>query len=233
MHVSARMIKTQPTRIALIGDYALFQLGLAEILHKEAGLKVVASVSTKADMGVLYGTQPDLILLHCDLLGTGTVGVMCDLTSQLPNVRVIIMSTPDDADLVRQVVEAGARGFVLKAASHDELLTMVRTISNEPDRVVLSVSIKTMRHLNRTSEQLLSPRELQVLGLLAQGMRNAGIAQSLFIAESTVKRHLTNIYGKLDARTRVEALKKAVALGIVPFPDSPTAAISHEPTTAN
>lgn len=206
------------TRIALVDDHALFRHGLAEILSKEGDFDVVVSTSAGDSLDSVRAVQPDVILLDCDLLGTRTVALVEEFAKVCP-ARIIVLSMYDDPGLVGRLVESGARGFIPKNASRDELLSTVRTIARGSDRVVLSVSRDTLRGMHGKADHVLSEREREVLRLLARGMRNSDIAATLFITEGTVKRHLTNIYGKLKVRSRIAAMKQAIKLGLVPFPD--------------
>jgi DNA-binding NarL/FixJ family response regulator len=213
------MVESVGTRIALVDDHALFRHGLAELLGKESDFEIVASTAAALSPAAVRAARPDLVLLDCDLLGTRTVDLIEEFLKLSPGLRVIVLSMYDDPGLVDRLVASGARGFMLKSTSREELLATMRAIAQGTDRVVLTVSQNTLRRMHSLPEQVLSAREIEVLELLALGLRNSDIAANLFIAEGTVKRHLTNIYGKLEVRSRVEALKQAVLLGLVPFPE--------------
>lgn len=213
------MAESARTRIALVDDHSLFRHGLAEILGKESDFEVVVSTTAGQSLAAVGAMRPDLILLDCDLLGTSTAELINGFLRLWPSVRVIVLSMYDDPSLVDRLVAAGARGFMLKNASREELLATMRAIAHGTNRVVLSVSQNTLRNLHGRPNHVLSAREREVLGLLALGLRNSDIAAKLFITEGTVKRHVTNIYSKLEVRSRVAAVKQAAKLGLIPFPD--------------
>jgi len=128
---------------------------------------------------------------------------------------VSTMTMHDDARLVRSLVASGARAYVIKSATREELLATIRTVQRDANRIILSVSRDTLESLEGRNEELLSTRELEVLTLVAEGMSNAQIARRLYIAEGTVKRHLTNIYAKLGVVSRIDAVNKAISAGLV------------------
>jgi DNA-binding NarL/FixJ family response regulator len=124
----------------------------------------------------------------------------------------------DDPTLVRQLLDSGASAYLLKTVARAELLAAVHAVTRSPDNIVLSVSRRTLGQLEHEPEPApsrLSPRELDVLRGVARALSNAQLAAELFITESTVKRHLTNIYAKLGASSRVDALLKARAAGLI------------------
>jgi len=116
----------------------------------------------------------------------------------------------------------GASAFISKDVTRQELLSAIRSICKDRDHVVLSISRETMRQLQGPVNGPLTARELEVLMLVAKGLQNAQIAAKLYISEGTVKRHLTNTYLKLEVRSRIRAVNKAVTLGLLTGGDGRT-----------
>lgn len=129
----------------------------------------------------------------------------------------------DDPDLVRSLFEAGAAGYLLKSAGRAELIAAIETAARNEDAILLAVSSATIMKLGRgaqATDDALSIREGEVLSLLAQGKSKPGDRHLLFISNGTVKRHLTNIYAKLAATSRLDAVHKATQRGILRVPSS-------------
>jgi DNA-binding NarL/FixJ family response regulator len=143
---------------------------------------------------------------------------------------VVVLTMHDEPRLVRSLLGAGARAYVVKSATREELLATVRMVERDPDRVVLSVSRDTLERLEGRDEGLLSARELEVLTLVATGSSNAGIAAQLHISEGTVKRHLTNAYAKLGVASRIDAVNRALSTGLVSPRAAPPALAGRERT---
>jgi len=201
--------------VAIVDDEGLFREGLAHLLDKQPDIKVVGKTSGGKEAGqMLRSHQPDVLLVG---IGTGNSSDLDDLQHLQhahPPSKMIILATHDDPRRVKHLLSSGAHAYILKSTSFDELLTTIRVIEQHQDRVILSVSRDTMNRLRAHSEPILSSRELEVLTLVADGMRNSQIAGKLFISEGTVKRHLTNIYAKLGATSRTDAVRRASRAGL-------------------
>jgi DNA-binding NarL/FixJ family response regulator len=137
-----------------------------------------------------------------------------------PETRILILTMHDDPGLLQQVLAAGAHGVLVKTATREELVGAVRAVGYQ-GKTVLSVSRRSGAALAVPASNPLSPRELEVLELAGQALSNAQIATHLFISEGTVKRHLTNIYNKLGAVSRLDAVNKAVAARLIQSPEMP------------
>jgi DNA-binding NarL/FixJ family response regulator len=114
------------------------------------------------------------------------------------------------------LIECGAAAYLMKSITREELISTVRSVNGSPGNIILSVPRETIESFEQQERSgLLSGRELEVLGLVSRAMSNAQIATRLHLSEGTVKRHLTNIYGKLGAVSRVDAINKAVAARMI------------------
>ena len=212
-------MSTPPLRVMVADDHTLLRDGLRELLGTDPAFVVVADAATGPDVIAQAAEhRPDLLLLDVQMPGPGARAVVEQVTVVSPDTKIIILTMHDDPALVRQLVESGASAYLLKTIARAELLASVHAVARSPDNVVLSVSRRTIGRLEQPAEPAataLSPRELDVLRGVARALSNAQLAAELFITESTVKRHLTNIYAKLGAASRVDALLKARAAGFI------------------
>lgn len=135
-----------------------------------------------------------------------------------PRTRIVVLTMCDDPRLANQLICLGARAYLVKSATRAELISVIRGVCADEQRAVVSMSRSGFgRH---THEPPLTRRQTEVLGLAAQALSNAQIADRLYIAESTVKRHLTKIYAQLGAVSRVDAINKARAAVLIPAWDA-------------
>ena len=208
-----------PVRVMIADDHTLLREGLRELLLTDPGFVVVADAATGPDVVVRAAEHlPDLLLLDVQMPGPGAKAVVEQVRAASPDTKIVILTMHDDPALVRQLLDSGVSAYLLKTVARAELLAAVHAVTRSPDNVVLSVSRRTLGQLEPDSGPAaspLSPRELDVLRGVARALSNAQLAAELFITESTVKRHLTNIYAKLGASSRVDALLKARAAGLI------------------
>lgn len=214
-------------RVAVVDDHQLFRDGVVEILATLPEVEVVAQGGSSADaVRIAADVRPDVILLDLDMPDTRTTR-RSEATQRIldvsPSTCIIILTMHDEAHLVRELLLAGAGGYLLKSAGRDELLSAVKAAANNADSgtvnlsrgAALALSSQTPRHTS-----LLTERELEVLQLVAGGGSNRDIARDLHVAEATVKRHLATIFTKLDATSRISAVNAARRLGLMPHQDA-------------
>jgi DNA-binding NarL/FixJ family response regulator len=207
-------------RIALVDDHTLFRQGLSELLAVEPDLDIVGQAGDSvAAVQMIASHRPDTVLLDVEM-PHHPVGVTIEgIRRASPETRILILTMHDDPLLLQEVLAAGAYGLLVKTATRDELVGAIRAVGYY-GKTVLSVSHSTVAELAAAPRNPLSPRELDVLKLASRAMSNAQIANSLYIAQGTVKRHLTNIYAKLGAVSRLDAVNKAVAAHLIRPPDT-------------
>jgi DNA-binding NarL/FixJ family response regulator len=203
-------------RVLLVDDHTLFREGLAEIFAADEGLEVVGEAE-RGEEAVLLAREerPDVVLLDVEMPGMGAKETVRELSRVSPSSKVVILTMYDEPPLVRELLGAGAHAYIVKSATREELLAAIRTVGKDEDRVILSVSRHTLERLEGREKSILSPRELEVLSLVAEAKSNAQIASQLYISEGTVKRHLTNVYAKLGVASRVDAVGTAVSAGLL------------------
>lgn len=203
-----------PARVVLVDDHALFREGVAEIFAAEESLQVVGEAENGEEaITLVQELTPDVVLLDIEMPGMRAEETLRQMLSVSPSSKVIVLTMHDEPRLVSSLVATGARAYVIKSATREELLSTIHTVQRDTDRFVLSVSRDTLERLERRYEGPLSSRELEILGLVAQGRSNAQIASQLYISEGTVKRHLTNIYAKLGVVSRIDAINHAISAG--------------------
>ena len=208
--------------VVLVDDHTLFREGLAELLTSDSTVRVVAQGSTGTEaVSLVSEHHPDVVRVDVEMPGPGAGATVRRLRQEHPHTRVIVLTMHDRAELVMELLDQGAAAYLVKTIARQELISAVRSVVTNHHNILLSVSDRTIKQLDRApSSMALSARELEVLRLTALAMSNAQIGKRLLIAEGTVKRHLTNVYAKLGAVSRVDAIRKATAAGLIPSIDS-------------
>ncbi|WP_347350331.1 response regulator transcription factor [Intrasporangium sp.] len=204
-------------RVVIVDDHPVVRSGLHALLAAQPALEIVGQAGSGAEaLDVVARTAPDVVL--CDLrLGEGMDGV--EVTRTLRNrsgaPAVVILTTYDhDGDIVR-AVEAGAAGYLLKDATADEIAVAARAAARGEDVLGPALTERVVGAM-RTRRAELSPREREILGLLAEGLSNRQIARRAFLSEATVKTHLAHVYAKLDVDGRTAAVARARSAGLLP-----------------
>jgi DNA-binding NarL/FixJ family response regulator len=197
--------------ILLVDDHALVREGLREILQTQGDMRVVGEAKDSATtVALATAEQPDIVLLDIEIPGDEVTTTVDQIRNCSPASRVIILSMHEGPQLVQALLAAGIRGYLLKSIHWQELVVAIRAVHADSDRIVLGVSRESLRHVQQgPSQGTLSARELEVLDLVAQALSNGQIASRLHLTEATVKRHLRNIFVKLGAVSRLDAVNKA------------------------
>ena len=203
--------------IMLVDDHAILRETLRESLNAEPGFEVVADVGD--GMRAVAGARelhPDLVLLDIDMPGIPTALTVQRLHEVSPGTRVVILSMYDSAELVQDLLRMGVRGYLSKDVSRQHLVSVIRSTMSDDESVLISVSRPPAPADGAAEgEPLLSTRERGLLELVAQALSNRQIGARLGITEGTVKRHLHNIFSKLGAVSRIDAVNKALETGLI------------------
>jgi DNA-binding NarL/FixJ family response regulator len=211
------------TRILLADDHAVVRRGLRLVLDAEPDLKVVAEAGDGAE-AVELTTGADVQLAVLDVAMPRMTGLQAAaaLTGRLPGLKVLMLSMYDSEQYLYEALKAGASGYVLKSAADRDLVEACRAaIRGEPFLYPAAVTTLIRDYLQRARagedvpEQPLSPRELEVLKLIAEAYTSDQIAQELSISRRTVDRHRENILAKLGMRDRVELTRYAIRRGLI------------------
>jgi two-component system nitrate/nitrite response regulator NarL len=201
--------KPDRVRIVIVDDHTLLREALADVLRLESDIAVVGEAGDADEaVAVVRLTQPDIVLLDVEIPGGGPAEVTRRLTEASPHSRTIVLSMHDSPSLVREMLDLGVHGYLHKSVSRSDLAGAIRGVHHHGERVVLSVS-PAEHEAHGEEPGLLSTREREVITLVAEALSNRQIAARLHITEGTVKRHLRNIFDKLGAVSRIDAVNKA------------------------
>ena len=203
-------------RLIVVDDHPVVRDGLRGMLAAEAEFQVVGEAANGAEAVALVATlMPDVLLMDLRMPGMDGVTATEQIKSTHTGIHILVLTTYDsDADILR-AVEAGATGYLLKDAPREELSRAVRATARGESVLAPSVAARLMGQMRRPAEEALTAREIQVLGLVAQGASNKEIGQQLCISEATVKSHLIHIFDKLAVSDRTAAVTTAVKRGIL------------------
>ncbi|XVQ14167.1 response regulator [Spirillospora sp. CA-255316] len=207
----------RPISVAVVDELDLLREGLKEILRTVPGLVVVGVAGTSAEaVALVVEERPDVVLLDVELPGDDVLTTVRRMKAASAGTRVFVLSWFIGPDLLRSLLNAGISGHLPKSASREELIAMVRTARDDDDRVMLSVSRDSLAPaVDSSAREILSAREREVLQLAADALSNTEIARRLGLTEGTVKRHLSNVYAKLGAVSRIDAVNKAAAAALI------------------
>lgn len=209
-----------PIRILLVDDHQLFTEGLTELLSFHDDLTVVGASSSGeralADVATLH---PDVVLMDLQMPGLDGVSATRHITAHHISTAVLALTMYDDDASVFAVLRAGARGYILKGAHQDELVAAIRAVARGEAVFGARVADRVLAHFSASSTQEpalpeLTPRERQVLGLLAGGSNTATIANRLHLSPKTVRNHLSTIFAKLHVADRTQAVLRAREAGL-------------------
>ncbi|WP_216651308.1 response regulator [Actinomadura litoris] len=205
-------------RIVLIDDHTMLREMMREALDVEPDMVVVGDAASGASgIEPCRTEQPDAVLLDADISGESVTETVHAIRAVAPGARILVVSMTDAPVLLRQLLDCGVRGYLIKSVSRTDLVSSIRAVCADDSRIVLHVSADALTHIASAANypEVLTERELEVLTLVSKAMSNRQISRRLTIAEGTVKRHLGAIFAKLGARTRLEAVNKAIAGGII------------------
>jgi DNA-binding NarL/FixJ family response regulator len=216
----------QPVRVLLVDDQALFREALATLLEVRPEIEVVGEAADGAEaLDRVAGLQPDVVLMDLHMPVLDGIAATRRLRVERPGTRVLALTTFDDDEDVFAALRAGAVGYLLKDVSGDRLVEALLAAARGESVLQPSVAARVVARFAELPDDApprpqplvvpLSDRELEVLRLLADGGSNREIAAAMFLAEGTVKNHVTNVLAKLGARDRTQAALRGRALGLV------------------
>jgi len=210
-----------PIRLALCDDHAVVRSGLRRILEAEPDIEVVGEAGS-ADQAVELArdTRPDVFVMDLGLPDRSGIAATADVCKISPATRVLVLTVHDDVAYLRRAFEAGAAGYLVKEAADVEMVQAVRQVASGKQYVhptlgaaLLAPDAATARPAGPGGE--LSEREVEVLGLIANGLTNAEIAERLYVSVRTVETHRAHIHQKLNVKTRAEIVRVARESGIL------------------
>ncbi|HEU4331863.1 MAG TPA: response regulator transcription factor [Lapillicoccus sp.] len=207
----------EPVRVVLVDDHPVVRAGLRALLEgRPDDVVVVGEAVDAASAGsTVLATRPDVVLMDLNLgAGPGGIEAIRELAAAPNPPRVLVLTTYQTEADVLAALDAGASGYLLKDAPPDELFRAVRATAR--GETVLSPAVAAMMVRRASSPgPVMTEREVEVLGLLAEGLGNKEMARRLLVSEATVKSHLTHVYAKLGVDSRAGAVAKAIEQRII------------------
>jgi len=207
--------------IVIIDDHPLFRKGMRGLLDPIPDFQVIGEGANGEEaIGLAADLKPDVILMDLQMPGGSGLAAIRAIAQSSPGIRILVVTLFDDDDSVFAALRAGARGYVLKDATDDEMVRAIRAVGNR--EAIFSPGIATRVLCNFTSRAAaardvfptLTQREREILELIAQGYSNDDIAEQLALSEKTVSNYVSNIYGKLQVADRAQAIIKARDAGL-------------------
>ena len=225
----------EQTRILIVDSHALFRVGIGNILEREPDFEIVGEADdSRTAIDRALETSPNIILMDLALSAPGGIETTQRIKRELPSTGIIVLAASEDEDALFDSIKAGAAAFILKDVGPDDLVTIIRRVVNGEylinDKVfskpsVASRVLKEFRELAVYGQEAapifapLSPREVEILDNIAQGMTNKQVAYALSISEQTVKNHMSSILRKLSVNDRTQAVVYAMRQGWIRMPE--------------
>ena len=204
---------TSPITILTADDHPLIRTGLAAVIGAEPGLQVVAEAANGEEAIESYARlNPDIVLMDLRMPVMDGLTATRAILAEDPNARIIVLTTYDGDEDIHRALAAGARGYLLKDMMRTDLLGVIRAVHRGQRGIPAPIAARLAEHTPRIG---LTPRELEVLRLVADGLSNAEVADKIGRTEGTVKVHLKNILQKLDVKDRTEAVTTALRRGFI------------------
>ncbi|WP_037682108.1 response regulator transcription factor [Streptomyces griseus] len=206
-------------QILIVDDHPVVRFGLRGMLEAYDDLRVVGEAGSGDEAIVLAAAmRPDVVLMDLRMPGTDGATATARIRQEHPGIRVLVLTTYEgDADIL-PAIEAGATGYLLKDTPIGTLTDAIRAAARGETVLAPPVAARLVTHLQAPAGEQLTPREVQVLGLVARGLSNGEIGRQLYIGEATVKTHLLRTFVKLGVNDRTAAVTVALSRGVLTSP---------------
>mgnify|MGYP001308247803 FL=1 len=204
------------TRILVADDHPVVRGGIVALLGTADDLDVVGEAADGLEaVRLALELEPDVVLIDLRMPGIDGDEATARILAERPGIRVLVLTTYESDDSILTAIEAGASGYLLKAAPQEELLAGIRSVARGEVALAPRIAALLVNRVQRPAAPSLSPRETEVLKLVAQGRSNPAIASELFLSEATVKTHLLHAFEKLEVNDRTRAVTRAMELGLL------------------
>jgi DNA-binding NarL/FixJ family response regulator len=214
-------VQAEPLRVLLVDDHPLFLDGLEFLLSGAEGIEVVARAETgTAAVREAEALQPDVIVMDLNMPEMNGIDATRTIVQTSPHIAVLVLTMFDDDESVFAAMRAGARGYLLKGAAHDEIVRAVESIGTGTAVFGPTIARRVVDYFTRPRGPMaplfpeLTEREREILGLIAQGENNTAIAKQLFLSPKTIRNHVSNIFSKLQVDDRAQAIVRARREGL-------------------
>ena len=206
-------------KLIIADDHELFRNGLAELLRKHDDIKIVKSVGDGIEFMELINSQleADIVLLDITMPKMDGFQVLKELKTLNSDIKPIVISMHNDGNYIAKCAKMGAFGYLLKNTDEAELILAIRSVYNGKKYFSAEISEKMINFMSTQSisENVLSNKETEVLGLIAKGLTTKEIAEKLFVSSRTIETHRANILKKLEVKNTAELIKKATKMNLV------------------
>ena len=210
-------------KVGIVDDHSIMRQGLRAMLDREPDLQVVGDADgERSALTMVAQASPDVVLMDLKLTidgGCEGLDLCAKVADRFPESRILVLTTFADEWLVREAIRQGARGYVVKDVDLTELIRAIRAVyrgdSAFDSRSASAVVSWLRREPDTEATKQITPREREILAMLARGLSNVAIGKRLYISDTTVKFHVTNLMHKLGARRRAEAVYAASKLGLI------------------
>ena len=205
-------------RVVVADDHPIVRAGIVALLQDADDVSVVGQASDgETAVSIALAERPDVVLMDLRMPGIDGDEATARILAREPGIRVLILTTYESDDQILAAIEAGAAGYLLKAAPESEILAGLRATARGETALAPSAAAALVRRATTKAPTgpTLSPRELEVLQLVAQGGSNPAIGRALFLSETTVKTHLGHVFEKLGVNDRTRAVTRAMELGLL------------------
>lgn len=206
-------------KLIIADDHELFRNGLAELLRKHDDIKIVKTVADGLEFMELINRrfEADIVLLDITMPNMDGFQVLKELKNADSDIKPIVISMHNDGNYIAKCAKMGAYGYLLKNTDEAELILVIRSVANGKKYFSAEISEKMINFMSAQSisENVLSNKETEVLGLISKGLTTKEIAEKLFVSSRTIETHRANILKKLEVKNTAELIKKAAKMNLV------------------